>query len=192
MNPQSPPTLLEYITAFGSIATPIFVLIASGIGWAIARRWEKIRQLEEKLREDRIAVYNSILEPFIILFTTDEGLSNKKEYRGKVTTQVARDKILSLEYRQAAFKLSLIGSDDVFRAYNNLMQYFYSLEPKQKETSAPEDATISDPKDMLSYLGKLLLAIRISVGNETTTLHHLEMLEFLIKDIRKFQKYGKY
>lgn len=186
------PTFLDYITAIGSIATPLLVLIASGIGWIITRRWEKIRQLEDKMREDRISVYNSILEPFIILFTTDEGLREKKEYRGKSTHQAAHDKIVSLEYRQAAFKLSLMGSDEVFKAYNNLMQYFYLREARQKETDSSEDESFLDPKELFSYLGKLLLAIRKSVGNEATTLHHLEMLEFLIKDIKKFQNNGRY
>lgn len=189
------PTILDYITAIGAIATPIMVLLLSGIGWYLGHQFEKTRsredhlreradELEEKLRGYRTEIYNQILEPFIILFTKDEGLPKDKEYRGKSKVDAASAKIISLEYKQAAFKLLLMGSDEVVKAYSNLMQFFYTgqLGEKSERTT----------KEMMVLLGILLLEIRKSVGNETTGLHHLEMLEFLITDIRKFQVNGKY
>jgi hypothetical protein len=104
LNPPAP-TLLDYVTAIGAIATPILVLILTGVGWAIRNRYEKVRALEEKLREDRIAIYNEILEPFIILLTKDEGFKLEKAYRNKTKEDVASEKIISLKYRQAAFKM---------------------------------------------------------------------------------------
>jgi hypothetical protein len=65
------PTWLDYIKAFGSIATPFFVPILTGIGWNIRTRLERRQELEDQLREDRITIYNELLEPFIILFMTD-------------------------------------------------------------------------------------------------------------------------
>jgi hypothetical protein len=64
-------TWLDYLTAIGSVATPVLVLILTGIGWRFRQRVERRLALEEKLREDRIAIYNDILEPFIILLTSD-------------------------------------------------------------------------------------------------------------------------
>jgi hypothetical protein len=203
---MNPPSTLEYLTAIGAIATPILVLLLTGVGWLISHRLEKAREretkekeearrreeklrdeareLEEKLREYRADIYDEILEPFVILFTKDEGLPKVKDFRGKTNADVAVAKALSLEYRQAAFKFLLVGSDRVIRAYNNLMQFFYTQEGKQ----TTEEIT----KDMMTLLGIFLLEIRKSVGNEATGLHHFEMLEFLIKDVRKYQEGGKY
>ena len=179
--------ILDVLAAIGSIATPIIVLIFSGIGWLIANRLERARELETKLREDRIQIYNDILAPYIFLFTKDEGLPRAREYKGKSSIEVGSEKVGSLDYKQTAFRLSLIGSDEVFRAFNNLMQFFYAGKLGQEERS--EETT----RELFELLGTLLLEIRKSVGNEKTDLHHFEMLEFLITDIRsKYQKDGKY
>lgn len=55
---------VEYVTAIGAVATPIFVLILTAVGWRLRRRLERRIELEDKLREDRIGTYNQILEPF--------------------------------------------------------------------------------------------------------------------------------
>ena len=192
----NPKTTLDYVTAIRAIATPILVLLLSGIGWLIAHRLEKARErevkereesrkleqklrdeareLEEKLREHRTAIYNDLLEPFVIMFTKDAGLPKAKEYRGKTNADVTQSKIMSLEYKQTAFEFLLLGSDEVVRSYNNLMQFFYTHELNE--------ASIEMIQQAMALLGKFLLEIRKSVGNQTTTLHHFEMLEFLITD----------
>ena len=199
---MNPPSFLDYVAAIGAIATPILVLVLTGVGWLIAHRLEKRREiesrererarkieedlraesheLEEKLREHRTDIYNDILEPFVILFTKDEGLPKAKDYRGKTNGEVAVAKALSLEYKQTAFRFLLMGSDEVVRAYNNLMQFFYA----QKLDAQPDEST----KKILTLLGTLLLEIRRSVGNQGTKLEPLETLEFLITDIKKFKE----
>lgn len=188
---ENTPTILDYISAIGAIATPILVLILSGIGWVVSNRIEKTRQLEEKLRQDRIDTYNAVLEPYILMFAKDEGLPEK--YKGKTKETILNEIMLSLEYKQAAFKLSLIGSDAVFRAYSNLMQFFFTtdLKPVSTDESAKENAQKRALEGM-RLLGVLFLEIRKSVGNDKTTFEPFEMLEFLITDIRKFRKNGKY
>ena len=64
-------TWLDYLVAAGTIATPILVLLLSGIGWRLRNRLERQFVLEDKLRDDRIRIYNDILKPFILLLTTD-------------------------------------------------------------------------------------------------------------------------
>lgn len=74
----------DYLNAFGSVATPILVILLTGIGWKIRKTIDRRIELENKLREDRIEIYNIILEPFFILFmpqVTWEHSSNKD--RGK-------------------------------------------------------------------------------------------------------------
>lgn len=182
--PTQPPSALEIVNTIATIATPLMVLILTGLGWSIRNRADRARELEEKLREDRIQIYNDILEPFIMLFT--KGNPTTKNQRNKSYKDLGAEKVMSLEYKQAAFKLSLIGSDDVLRSYNDLMQFFYEV------GNDPEGNQTASPMDMLSLFGKLLLEIRKSVGNESTDLNNFEMLEFLITDLRKFQKNGRY
>jgi hypothetical protein len=94
---------------------------------------------------------------------------------------LATQKMLSLEYRQRGFRLSLVGSDAVVTAYNDLMQYFFH---RGEEPQAP---TETDVRDMMSLLGKFLLEIRRSMGNEATKLDKFSMLEWFLTDARKYR-----
>ncbi len=89
-------------------------------------------------------------------------------------------KMLSLEYRKYAFKLSLVGADPVVFAYNELMQFFY----KQEDGS---DKSQQNLKKMMGLLGTFLLEIRRSMGNETTRISNWQMLEWFMKDARNLQ-----
>ncbi len=182
------PTFIQLFIAIGSVTTPILLVVFSAVGWAIKRKIEsgqrseeRVRKLEEELREDRLKIYIEVLEPFVIIFTKDEGLAAEKAYKGKKKEELAKDKILSMSYRQTVFKLSLFASDEVIRSYNDLMQFFYTQ--TELPSSAPQETTAQ-----LMYLfGGFLLAIRRSVGNENTNLDNLEMLEWLISDIKRLK-----
>jgi len=171
---------LNYVTAFGSIATPVIVLILTAIGWRYRVRLERKIELENKLRENRIGVYNQILEPFIILLTSDEAWKSDPKNRNRDKYQCATQIMLSLEYRKTGFQLSLLGSDSVIRAYNDLMQYFF-----QGNFSTP--ATSGDVRSWMSLLGQFLLEIRKSMGNEGTNLDNWEMLEWFVNDARTYR-----
>lgn len=171
---------LDYIAAIGAIATPILVLALTAIGWRLRRRLDRQLELEDKLREDRINIYNYILEPFIILLMTDAAWQYDKQNKGKDKGDIALGKMLSLEYRKYGFKLSLIGSDAVVFAYNDLLQHFYS------QGDYP-DASEKNLKTMMSLLGNFLLQIRRSMGNEATQLNQWQMLEWFMTDARKWR-----
>jgi hypothetical protein len=172
--------LLDYIVAIGSIATPVFVIGLTAVGWRLRRRLERRLELEDKLREDRINIYNQILEPFIILLMTDAAWQHDKQNRGKDKNDIATAKMLSLEYRKSAFKLSLIGSDAVVSAYNDQLQHLYG-QGDNPDTSEKNLAS------MMSLLGKFLLQIRRSMGNEATKLNHWQMLEWFMTDVRRWR-----
>lgn len=174
-------TWLDYITAIGSVATPLLVLILASVGWRIRQRLERRIDLENKLREDRITTYNQILEPFIILLTSDTAWKTDPKNKNKDKTQTAMQKLLSLDYREQGFRMSLVGSDSVVKSYNDLMQYFYS------RGDQVGSATESDIKEMMALLGHFLLQIRKSMGNESTTLDNWDMLEWFLTDARKYR-----
>ena len=179
-------TWLYFLAAFGSIATPILVLFLTGAGWKIRQSIEHKTKLEEKLRDDRIEIYHQILEPYIIILMPDAAWNLDPKNKGKDKNNEATAKLLSLEYRKLSFRLSLIGSDNVVRAFNNLYQYFYKNAENSESTiqSNPTDKA----KEMMSLIGLLLLEIRKSMGNEETQLNEWDMLEWFITDARKMKE----
>jgi hypothetical protein len=171
-------TWLDYMAAIGAIATPIVVLGLTGVGWRLRTRFERQAALEDKLREDRIGTYNAILKPFIILLMTDAAWQSDPKNKGKDKNETAMRTLLSLEYREQGFRLSLVGSDPVVKSYNELMQFFYSLD-EDVETAKRK------LKVMMGLLGQFLLEIRRSMGNEATTVTNWQMLEWFMKDARQ-------
>ncbi len=171
---------LDYLTGIGSIATPLLVLVLTAVGWKLRQTVDRRIELENQLREDRIEIYNQILEPFIIILMSDAAWEHNKQNKGRDKSEIAIGKMLSLEYRKLAFKLSLVGSDAVVLAYNELMQFFYAHE----EDPAPIETRL---KAMMALLGNFLLAIRRSMGNEFTGLTNWQMLEWFMKDVRKWR-----
>jgi hypothetical protein len=170
---------LDFVTAIGSIATPIIVLIISSIGWKAKNRIERKMDLDNKLRNDRIEIYNKILEPFIILLMSDAAWESDKKNKGKDKGAFATSTMLTLEYRHHGFMLALMANDSVVKAYNNLMQYIYNMEEAKKA------GNIDFLKDMMELLGNFLIEIRKSMGNETTNLDCWDMCEWWMSDTRK-------
>jgi len=116
----------------------------------------------------------------------DEAWNLDPQNKEKDKYMEATMKLLSLEYRKLSFRLSLIGSDNVVKAFNNLYQYFYKNAENSESTiqSNPTDKA----KEMMSLIGLLLLEIRKSMGNEETQLNEWDMLEWFITDARKMKE----
>ena len=146
----------------------LLTVLGGSIGWFLKAYLEELRAIKEKLREERWKTYDQILEPYIRLFA---------DLKGQGTTQAIKQ-LTSYEYRKTAFALILVGSDEVVRAYNALMEHAYKAETAEKQ----------DPKEMMHLWGSLLLEIRKSLGNKGTKLSERDMLRAMIKDIDKFMK----
>lgn len=147
----------------------IAALLGGAFSWFVKSKLNEFRSLREELREKRSGIYADLLEPYIKVFTgssAEEGL------------QEIIEQVQSYEYRETHFRLTLLGPDEVVRAYNRFLQYIYSQ----------EDQDEADPVELLEHYGKLLLEIRRSLGNRGTTLTETEMLEGVIKDIEKVQE----
>lgn len=183
--------LLDTISAIATLITPILLIILGGIGWLIQNRMEvsqrkqgaqaaRIAELEDKLREDRITTYNALLEPFFLLFTSDAAVAHDPKYKNKKKDEIALTRMLSVEYRQVGFKLSLVANDAVVRAYNELMQFFYHTE---RDGRPIEDKT----SHWIALMGTLLLEIRKSMGNQSSALDRWEMIEWFMQDASKMK-----
>jgi hypothetical protein len=189
---------LETVTAVATVITPVLLAVLGGIGWWVKRRVEegqarqetrlakqdaqiaRLRELEDKLREDRISTYNALLEPFFLFFTTEAAFATDSKYKGQKKDDLAVQRMLSVEYRQVGFKLSLVANDEVVRAYNRLMQFFYHTEVD----SAPIEQKMVR---WLALMGDLLFEIRKSMGNESSALDRWEMIEWFMSDAPKFK-----
>ena len=183
--------ILDTISALATLATPILLAVLAGIGWLIQNQIvssqgkqdlqsARIRELEDRLHEDRIATYNSLLEPFFLLFTSEAAFAVDPKYKNKQKNDLAIERMLSVQYRQVGFKLSLVANDAVVRAYNNLMQFFYQTEGDAR----PLDVKTSH---WIALMGTLLLEIRKSMGNESSGLDRWEMIEWFMADAAKMR-----
>ena len=172
------------------IITLINPVLLAALGywiWKLQRRLERREELEDKLREDRMQIYYDVVRPFMTRFKpktasrwqSGDDSRQEKPDDGK-QDDPSRDQeqqmfLASDEYYWSAFRLSLIGSDGVIRAYNDLFQHLYHVK---------EDGGLR----YASLLGTLLLEIRKSMGNEATEIDNWEMLEWLIMEARKLRE----
>lgn len=184
--------LLDTISAIATLITPVLLLVLGGIGWLIQAQIEvsrskqetqaaRIVELEDKLREDRIATYNALLEPFFLIFTSDAAFALDPKYKNMNKNEIAIANMLSVEYRRIGFKLSLVANDAVVRSYNVLMQFFYQME----QDSRPVEERTSH---WIALMGTLLLEIRKSMGNQSSELDRWEMIEWFMKDAQRMKK----
>lgn len=162
----------EVITAIGSIATPILLLIFGGIGASYrnhmdkknqmeAERREKEQKLAEAMREERLVIYNQVMEPFVLIMT--------KNKEGSDLATIFSSK----QYVHAVLKFNIFASDEAVQAHNQLRKYAYASVGQ----NSPENA-----KQFMDLLGNLFLQIRKDSGNEQTNLDSKSMFVGLLKD----------
>jgi len=133
-------------------------LLCGAIGWFLKSRFEARRRDQEALRDERAKIYVDILTPFIRILT-DLSESRKKE---------ALEEVTSLDYRKLAFRLVLVGDDNVVSEWNDFWGSLFG-EP--------------DPEALILAFGDVLLAIRRGLGIQNTALSNKDMLRWMIKDI---------
>jgi len=149
------------------VAPPLLMVLGGMLTWIIKSKIEELRSTEEKLRGERSKIYAQILEPFMRLFT---------DAKGRGPDQAIRT-FASKDFKRAAFELGLFASDQVVRAYNDLITHVHRAEA----------AGTQDPKEIMRLWGKLRLEIRKSLGNKNTKLDEYDMLRGMITDIDKLE-----
>lgn len=55
---------IDIIEMLGTILTPLLIMVVGVILWKYRQSIERKIKLEEQLHDDRIEIYNQILEPF--------------------------------------------------------------------------------------------------------------------------------
>ncbi len=183
------PSALENVATVATIVTPILLALIL----FLQRRFEadrkreddaraRAQRLEDEMRETRMDLSEKILMPFINALNAARQPDQRSGRRGARGRQAETPEIDFAEFRKVAFRLSLYGDDEVIKAFNEFMQLAFSMEPGQHT---------DDPVSVLKPLGGLLLAIRRSAGNEDTSLGELEILEWMISDLRTITTDGQ-
>ena len=167
----------DWITAIGVILTPLAVAFF-GYRWSQqSQAAERQSAIDRQMQADRIAVYQELLKPFIVMFMNDIVWKNEqtrnKSYKNKTKEQVAEDLMLSENWTSTSFRFTLIGSDAAVRAFNQL----------RDTARSQEGQPAMDPAQVVELFANLLLEIRRSAGNEQTGLENWDMLKPFITDL---------
>lgn len=167
----------DWITAIGVILTPLAVAFF-GYRWSRQNQAaERQAAIDRQMQADRIAVYQELLKPFMIMFMNDTAWASEqarnKAYKNKTKEAVIQGLMWSEDWILNSFRLTLIGSDASVRAFNRLMD----------TARSQEGQSVTDPKQLVELVANLLLEIRRSAGNERTGLENWDMLRPFITDL---------
>ena len=160
------------------VITSTVAIVAGIIVWFLTSRFALLRREAEKLKETRKEVYLAILKPHIEVLSS---VKKPKDPKSQKTLNSIIQKMNSVDYRMQWTELKLIGSDEVVKALNNLMQSAYASNDPQIEQKGIE---------FLKLWGTLLLAIRKDLNTTgkrfKTKLSNTDMLRDIINDLDQY------
>lgn len=143
---------------FKNINPTLITVISGGIGYAVSKFYEDLKESKQRIYEQKRVVYRNLLLPFI------EALKNTKI---KGSSAKFSDKQIA-NAMDAAIDNILYGSDEVIKLYglfrNNSLN----------NTDSHNQAIT------LKLLAHLLKAIRKDLGNRMTDLTEVEILRMFI------------
>lgn len=167
----------DWITAIGVILTPLAVAFF-GYRWSQqSQAAERQAAIDRQMQADRIAVYQELLKPFMVMFMNDIVWKNEqtrnKSYKSKTKEQVVQGLMWSENWIATSFRFTLIGSDAAVLAFNQLM------DTARSQGGAPA----MNPAQLVELFANLLLEIRRSAGNEQTDLENWDMLRPFVTNL---------
>ena len=150
----------------------VIAAVISLYGWFIKSYLAESRKARERLWPERRNLYMKFQDPFIRFF---HGVA--------VESQEEQDKALkeitSYEFRQTAFEVVLISSDEMVNTYNEFMRKTY-------EGSLPGASKgASSGLVLLEIWSRILLAIRKDIVMKTK-LGNWDMVRWMITDIDNY------
>lgn len=163
-------------TMWINLITPVMMTVLGFLVWRYRHTWQRRATKEEYLNEELFRLYDTILQPYLLIMGSDQVWKANKKYKGKNKEEVAKSLILEPGYQKAMLKLTLIAPDYVVRTLNDFIVHSRKMEEQPERT--PENTTESIRK-----LGELLLAIRKGCGHDNTRLRDLDMLKWIIRDL---------
>lgn len=140
-----------------SINPTLITIVSGGIGYAISKFYEDLKESKQRIYEQKRIVYKTLLIPYIeVLKTTKKGRDIN-----------LTDKQISTAF-EAAFDTILYGFDDVIKLYGEFRNISTKITPENEKYI------------MLKSLALLLNAIRKDLGNKMTSLSEVQILRMFI------------
>jgi hypothetical protein len=162
---------------WAALGVPLLLGLGGLFSWGIRSKLEENRAERGRLITERRGAYLKVLDPYIRIFT-------KKTLNNPKAQERILDDMQSPDYRRQLFELTFFGSDEVVRAYNELMQTLYHAPPE----GSPKRSEAGH--DLMRRWGSLLLEVRRDLGNRRTDLDEYEMLAGMITDIETLRQSG--
>ncbi|MFP7721419.1 hypothetical protein [Lysobacter sp. A3-1-A15] len=148
----------------GLQASLLWTAIIGAAAWAIRSSIEQRREYQRLLAEQKRKHYFEFLD-FMSKFIDTSGDGRPPQLKRKPDQPVSLN-----EFRMWSLRLTLIGSDEVVKAWNHA---------RLNETDA------EDPLGVLKRWGRLWLAMRKDCGHPDTQLGVTDVLGSFVNDIEK-------
>lgn len=148
----------------GLQASLLWTAIIGAAAWAIRSSIEQRREYQRLLAEQKRKHYFEFLD-FMSKFIDTSGEGKSTQLRKRQDHPVPLN-----EFRMWSLRLTLIGSDEVVRAWNHA---------RLNETD------VEDPLGVLKKWGRLWLAMRKDCGHPDTQLGVTDVLGSFVNDIEK-------
>jgi hypothetical protein len=156
----------------GLQASLLWTAIVGAGAWAVRSSIEQKREYQRLLADKKRAHYFEFLD-FLNRFI---GPTGKPEPVAKDPGEQLRDDHISLEeLRKWSLRLTLIGSDEVVRAWNAI----------RLQVTEPQEGTLG--VGVLRGWGKLWLAMRKDCGHPDTQLKVTDILASFVNDIDEYR-----
>src|SRR6266487_6479939 len=94
-----------------ALAIPVLLAVGGFIAWAIRSTIEEYREAERQLTAERRAIYQQVLEPFLLPLLTNDADADPAKHE---------EVFASPEYKRAVFEMTLFASDDVVRVFGDM------------------------------------------------------------------------
>lgn len=147
-----------YNDYLSNINPTLLTIISGGLGYAISKFYEEIKESKQRIYEQKRKFYNDLIAPFRDL------LKNIKSKKG---SQEFTDRQIS-SAMDAAFDNILYASDDVIKLYG------------QFRNNSQNTQTDNNQYKTLKLFAHLLLAMRKDLGNKMSNLNEIQILRMFI------------
>jgi hypothetical protein len=162
------------VTLVGLEASLVWGAIIGAIAWAVRTNVERRHEYQRLLADKKREQYYEFLDFWNQTF----GVAGQPSHS-------VEDPEVIRKLRSWSLRLTMIGSDEVVRSWNDLR--LFGGADDQPESDEAKRRSI----EMMRLWGALWMAMRRDCGHSDTTLHPADVLRSIINDIDQYREHLK-